>query len=165
MNFLPMETLATLFRVGAGLLGIPSALVLTVFVMHKFLAGRKPPTPSSPQIQNPDAVVLGLQGMTRVAETGVKVLGWIGKMVYAAAVGLSFVGLTVALALWGTSRGLDEHRMWARFAGGGLVLLFLGPAVVAALSTRGPARLVLVLLALACCAMFPTLWRGYQPAY
>ena len=77
-------------------------------------------------VANPDAILIILDGMTRVIGAMAGVFGFLGKLILGALVVLSVMGLSLATALFFTARGLHAQQEWARAAAGVLMLGLFG---------------------------------------
>ena len=155
-----IQHVITAFYSGSAVIGIPS-LAGIVFCSAYLIAYRRIQDTGYMSVPNPDAVLLVLTGIARVMQFLAKSVGALGKWVARAVAVCSLAGVVLAVTLYLTARGLDDHQAWARTmacvtsAAGTLV------AAVACLTTRGLLRFVSLMIAALCGRVLWVLWQGY----
>lgn len=164
MNPVSVASLASLFKIGGALVGLPSIVVLVLYGLHTLRRRLATPTPEANFGENPDGVLLVLQGMTKVIGTAAEVAGSIAQIVFDAATIAAGAGLVLAIVCWVTGRGLQVDATWARVSASLVLLLATLVALVLALSLRGVARLPMFALVVFGAMALHALWGGARPA-
>ncbi len=158
-----LVTLANSFYVGAALLGAPSLLYSFWYGFFRLRLWMAPATSSDSfaSVKNPDAFLLILGGIARGIGAAANFLGAVSQGILAMLAVLSAVGLTLALALFLTGRGLHAHAGWARATGGVLMGVLFLVALASLTVFRGPLALVSATVVAASAYAAWMLWRGF----
>lgn len=156
----PLPVLGRLSCIAAVLLGMPSTLALVLAAVLRVQAGSSTDS-NGLGVKNPDAILLMLDGITRV-------FGALGGVISTAsrwfAAGLGIVGvlgLALATLLWFTGKGLQSQAEWARLSAAALSLAAVGLSLVLTLTIPGLLRLVPLVLATTFVLVLYALWQGY----
>jgi len=152
---------ALAFCAGAAILAVPAMAGLLFALTLGIRLWRQPATPASAPVRNPDAILLMLGGITRVATAIGGVVGFAGRLLAIVLTLASVVALLVAGVLYATGRGLQEHEDGARGLAaaitGGLLLM----SGVSLTMARRLWRLLCVALIAAEVYALAALWHGY----
>lgn len=159
-----IATLAYLFYVVAFVLFAPGVAYLA-FDWTRRLRARFAPRPgASTSVENPDAVLLLLEGLVKGAGALGKVGGFIGEIVAGLLAGLALAAVLVSLLLFFTARGLLHQQPWAWWSAAILManLLLLGLiGVRMSLRRRGTRLAISSLLVIVSASAIYALWKGY----
>lgn len=152
---------AAAFHLGAAILLLPSLAGLVFSTVLAIQLRRTPVSSLSAPTHNPDAVILILEGMTRVASTLGRLAGFAGKLLVVVVAAVSVLALILAAVLYATGNGLLARQDWARGTAAvvtaGVLLWSLG----ALLAARGPWRVLAVAPAAGTLYALAALWNGY----
>ncbi|MFT3953779.1 MAG: hypothetical protein QM722_05105 [Piscinibacter sp.] len=160
MNPVSIAALAKLFKIGGALVGMPSIVVLALYAVLMWRRRLAAPAPETNVGDNPDALLLMLQGLTRVVVGVADLVGALAQFVLDVAAAAAGAGLVIAIVLWFTGRGLQAQATWARCSGFALLTLAMLAALLLALSFHGVGRIaMLALLAFTVLALH-ALWVG-----
>jgi hypothetical protein len=110
---------------------------------------------------NPDAILLILQGMARVIGGAASVLGRVGQFLFKGIAIISVLALIFALVLFMTGRGLHAHQGWARGLAGLISGCLLFISVLSLTAFRGPLLLLSTGLTFASGYAICAVWRGF----
>jgi hypothetical protein len=163
MNPLTVATLASVFKVGGAVLGVPSLAVLALYTLHAVRQRLAAPPSETDFGDNPDAVLLVLKGLSRAVGNAAHIAGSLAQLVLDAAALAAGAGLVLALVCWGTGRGLQADATWARLSACTLLLLGVLVALLLALSLRGVARVPMFALVVLGGLALHAVWAGVRP--
>ena len=125
---------------GAAVLGLPAlAGVLFCIVFGLRLWSLPAPSASRPTA-NPDAIIMMLEGMTRVIAAAAGVAGFVGKVLVVVLALASIVALILAGILFSTGRGLLEHQDSARGVAAAVMIGLLLVSLFSLTAVRGLLR-------------------------
>lgn len=163
MNPVSISLLASLFSWAGALLGIPSAAVLLLYLLHKIAATGGPggSAASTDFGSNPDALMLMLKGLSQTIGALAGLAASAAQFLFNALAVAALAGLGLAIVCWLTGRGLAAQAPGARFSAGALLTLVLLPSVLLALSVHNMARLIMLTAVGFCLLALHTVYAGY----
>ena len=153
---------ASAFCVGAVLLGLPAIAALVLAIVLTVQLGRAPPPARPMAVRNPDAILLTLEGMTRVIGVFGRVFGVIGRLAAIALAVLSIAGLAFAGLLYFTGGGLAAHDAWARETAIVVSGFLLVASVLSMVAVRRWWRALALVIAAAAIYALVALFQGYR---
>ena len=153
--------LANVFYVVAAVLGLPSLLGILFSIVFGIRLWLLPVPPANAPVKNPDAIIMMLEGITRVIGIGAGFFSGVGKTMTVVIAVVSVVALTFAIVFFYTGRGLHNHQAWARVIAMLLLAVLLLLSLLVLLSMRMPMRLLPAMLAAAAIYALWTLWHAH----
>jgi hypothetical protein len=162
----PISILAYTFYVLAVVLAVPGIAFLAFDWSRRIRRKLFPrPTATFGSVQNPDALLMLLQGFTKGLEAAGKAGGFISELVAGILAGLAISAILVGTLLFFTARGLLHEAPWARWTAGLLMLNLLLISLLSIVTSgkKRPKRLVIsLLLVVVSGVVLRALWQGYQ---
>lgn len=163
MNPVSIPLLASLFTVGGVLLSLPSLVVLigaAAFLLTQRFAA---PAGETRFGDNPDALLLMLQGITQAISGLASLVGTLAQIVIQMAAVIAGAGLVLGLTCWFIGRGLGAEALWARFAAAAVLTLVTLAAALLALSVSGMSRMAMAVVVVIAVLGLHALWLGHAP--
>ena len=153
--------LANAFYVVAVALGLPSLLGVLFSIVFGIRLWLLPAPSANAPVKNPDAIIMMLEGITRVVGIGAGFFSGVGKMLTVVVAVASIVALAFAIVCFYTGRGLHNHQAWARGIAMLLLAVLLLLSLLVLLSMRMPLRLLPAVFAVAAIYALWTLWHDH----
>lgn len=164
MNPLSLSSLATTFIAMSVAMGLPSITVLLLYLGNLIRNRLSTPTPTPNFGENPDAILMILQGMTQAVGVLGRIAGSLGQIALNFLAILSTFAVVLAVAMWFTGRGLQAQTNWARISAFTLLVIALLPSLLLMLSVHHVGRLVMFVVAAFCFLGLHAVWTGYAPS-
>jgi hypothetical protein len=161
MNPVSITAVAKAFNVASYAAGLPSLAMLLFYAVHTLqqrFATKPPPTDFG---ANPDALLLMLKAMTRVAEAVGGLFAALGQFILDMLAIVSGLGLVAAILCWFIGHGLQAQAAWARWSALVLLSLVLLVALAGVLSLRDFGRVTMLAIAALCALGLQALWTGH----
>ena len=152
---------ANAFYAAAAVLGLPSLLGTVFSIVFGIRLWLLPSPSASAPVKNPDAIIMILEGITRVVGAGAGFFGAVGKMMVGVVAVVSVVALILAVTFFYTGRGLHAHQGWARGMAGVLLAGLLLFSLLALVSVRMPVQVLPALFVIGTIYALWTVWHGY----
>ena len=156
-----LGAVANAFYLAAAGLGLPSASLLLLYALYQVQRWLAPASPTTSFPKNPDAILMMLQGMTRVIGGASTALSRAAQFIFEGAAVVSTFALVLAALFFVIGRGLHDHQTWARGLAGAFAGTLLVVTVLLVTTLRGPLLLLSAILAVASFGAVWSLWRGF----
>lgn len=161
MNPLTIGGLATALKVTAWLSGLPSLAMLLFYGLHTLQQRAATAPPATRFGDNPDALMLILQGMVKVFETVGKLAGALEQIVFGILAAAAAAGLVTAVVCGVVGHGLQVQAAWARWSAFAMLGLLLLVSLLGVLSLRDFGRIMMLAFVTFSALGLHALWGGY----
>lgn len=161
MNPLTIGGLATAFKATAWLSGLPSLAMLLFYGLHTLQRRAATAPPATRFGDNPDALMLILQGMVAVFETVGKLAGALEQIVFGILAAAAAAGLVTAVVCGVIGHGLQAQAVWARWCAFAMLVLLLLVSLLGVLSLRDFGRVTMLAIVTLSALGLHALWGGY----
>lgn len=162
MNPVTIGALATAFKVTAYAAGAPSLAMLVFYGFHTLQQRAANASPASSFGDNPDALMLILQGTVKVLETVGKAAAALEQIVFDILAAAAAVGLVTALVCGVIGQGLQSQAAWARWSAFAMLALLLLVSLLGVLSLRDFGRVTMLAIVTLSALGLHALWGGYS---
>lgn len=161
MNPITIGGLATAFKVTAWMAGAPSLAMLLFYGFHTLQQRAATAPPAGSFGDNPDALMLILQGTVKVLETVGKAAAALEQIVFDILAAAAAAGLVVAIVCGLIGHGLQSQAAWARWSALVMLLLLLLVSLLGVLSMRDVGRVTMLVIVTLSALGLHALWGGY----